>query len=93
MKCDLEEQASVVHRFEGSRAERVPWLERIDFSSRLTRLKNDEIESSYILPLKKELNIKAQNTKNPNLVHILVVVEAVLRNAYQLCTTPHQTGK
>ena len=43
VKGDIEEQASVVHDFGDSRSERVLWLERIDFSSHLARLKDEEI--------------------------------------------------
>jgi hypothetical protein len=50
----------------------------------LTILKDEEIWSSYKLLPKKELDAGSENTKDPNLVRILVIAEAVLRDAYQL---------
>jgi len=83
---DLEEQASVVHDFGDSRAERVPWLERTDFPSHLARLKDEEIWSSYRLLPKKELDAGSENAEDPILVRILVAAKAVLRDAYRLCS-------
>lgn len=87
MTRDLEEQASVVRDFGVSRAERVLWLERTDFPSHLAGLKDEEIKSSYTVPPKKVLDAgaDAESTDDPDLVRILVTVEAVLRDAYQLC--------
>jgi hypothetical protein len=45
-------------------------------------LKDKKIWSLYKLPSKKELNIDNKNTKDLNLVWILVAVKAVLRNVY-----------
>jgi len=45
-------------------------------------LKDKEIWSLYKLPLKKELNIGSKNTKDPNLICILVIAKAILRDAY-----------
>jgi hypothetical protein len=47
-------------------------------------LKNKEIWSLYKLLLKKELNAGSEDTKDPNLVRILVIAEAVLRDTYRL---------
>jgi hypothetical protein len=52
----------------------------------LTILKDKEIWSSYKLPLKKELDAGSENTEDPNLVRILVIAEAVLRDVYRLCS-------
>ena len=82
----MEEQASVVHDFRDSRAERVLWLEWTDFSSYLARLKDEEIWSSYRLLPKKELNAGGENAEDPILVRILVIAKAVLRDIYRLCS-------
>jgi len=50
----------------------------------LTILKDKEIWSSYKLPPRKELNGGNKNTEDPNLVRVLVIAEAVLRDAYRL---------
>ena len=86
MKCDREEQATVVQDIRDSRSERVPWLERTDFPSHLAGLKDEEIWSSYKLPPKKELDAGSENAKDPILVRILVVAEIVLRDVYRLCS-------
>jgi hypothetical protein len=83
---DLEEQATVVHDFGDSRAERVPWLERTDFPSHLAGLKDEEIKSSYTLPPKKHLDTGAEGAPDPDLVRILAAAEAVLRDVYELCS-------
>lgn len=54
------------------------------FLYHLTTLKDEEIWSSYKLPLKKELDAGSENAVDPKLVRILVAAEAVLRDAYQL---------
>lgn len=81
---DLEEQASVVYDFGDSRSERVPWLERTDFPSHLARLRDEEIRSSYALPLKKGIDTASVYAEDPNLVRILVAAKAVLRDVYRL---------
>jgi len=86
VKGDIEEQASVVHDFGDSRSERVPWLERTGFPSHLAGLKDEEIWSSYKLPPKKELDAGSEDAEDPSLVRILVAAEAVLRDAYRLCS-------
>jgi hypothetical protein len=55
-------------------------------------LKDKEIWSLYKLLPKKKLNISNKNTKDLNLVWILVVTKAVLRDVYQLYnnTSPDQ---
>ena len=52
--------------------------------SLLAKLKNEEIWGSYKLPPKRELNARGEEAEDPTLVRILVVTEAVLRDAYQL---------
>jgi hypothetical protein len=86
VKDDIEEQASIVYDFGDSRPERVLWLEQIDFLSHLARLKDEEIWSSYTLPLKKVLDAGAKNAEDLDLVRILVAAKAVLRDAYWLCS-------
>jgi hypothetical protein len=86
VKDDLEEQASVVHDFGDSRSERVPWLEMTAFPFHITKLKDEEIWSSYKLPPKKELDAGSENAEDPNIVRILVAAEVVLRDAYWLCS-------
>jgi hypothetical protein len=85
VKCDLEEQATVVQDIRDSRAERVPWLhDLMGFPSHLATLKDKEIWSSYKLPPKKELNAGSENAEDPNLIRILVIAEAVLKDVYRL---------
>jgi hypothetical protein len=87
MKCDLEEQVTVVQDIGDSRSERVPWLYDVTgFPYYMTTLKDEEIWSSYKLPPKKELDAGSEGTEDPNLVRILVVAETVLRDVYQLCS-------
>lgn len=87
VKCDLEEQATVVQDIGDSRSERVPWLHDVTgFPYHMTTLKDEEIWSSYKLPPKKELDTGGEGAEDPNLVRILVAAEAVLRDAYQLCS-------
>jgi Lhr-like helicase len=87
VKCDLEEQATVVQDIGDSRSERVPWLHDLTgFPYHMTTLKDEEIWSSYKLPPKKELDAGSENAEDPNLVRILVAAEAVLRDAYRLCS-------
>ena len=65
----------------------MPWLHDLTgFLSHLTTLKDEEIWSSYKLPLKKELNAGSEDAKDPKLVRILVAAEVVLRDAYRLCS-------
>jgi hypothetical protein len=87
MKYDLEEQATTVQDIGDSRSERVPWLHDVIRSPpHLTSLKDEEIWSSYKLPPKKELDAGGENAEDPDLVRILVAAEAVLRDAYRLCS-------
>ena len=87
VKVDIEEQANIVHDIGDSRSERVPWLHDLTgFPYHLTTLKDEEIWSSYKLPPKKELDAGSENAEDPNLVRILVAAEAVLRDAYRLCS-------
>ncbi|KAH9204426.1 hypothetical protein DL95DRAFT_247775, partial [Leptodontidium sp. 2 PMI_412] len=87
VKCDLVEQATIVQDIGDSRSERVPWLHDLThFPSHMITLKDEEIWSSYKLPPKKELDAGSGNEEDPNLVRILVAAEAVLRDAYRLCS-------
>jgi hypothetical protein len=85
MKYDLEKQVTIVQDIRDLRSERVPWLHDVTgFPYHLTTLKDEEIWSSYKLLLKKELNAGSEDTKDPNLVRILVIAKAALRDAYRL---------
>ena len=85
VKCDLEEQVTVVQDIGDSRSERVLWLYDImGFLYYMTMLKDEEIWSSYKLSPKKELNADGEGIEDPNLVRILIAIEAILRDAYQL---------
>ena len=87
VKCDLEEQATTVQDIGDSRSERVPWLHDLTgFPYHMTTLKDEEIWSSYKLPPKKELDAGSEDAEDPDLVRILVAAEAVLRDAYRLCS-------
>jgi hypothetical protein len=87
VKCDVKEQATVVQDIRDSRAERVPWLhDKTQIPPHLTSLADEEIWSSYKLPPKKELDGDSEDAEDPNLVRILVAAEAVLRDAYRLCS-------
>jgi hypothetical protein len=87
VKCDLEEQVTIVQGIGDSRSERVPWLHNVTgFPYHNTTLKDEEIWNSYKLPPKKELDTGSENAEDPNLVRILVATEAVLRDAYRLCS-------
>lgn len=87
VKCDLEEQATIVQDIRDSRSERVPWLHGLTrFPYHMTKLKDEKIWRSYKLPPKKELDSGSEDAEDPDLVRILVVAEAVLRDAYRLCS-------
>ncbi|KAF4611388.1 hypothetical protein G7Y89_g15625 [Cudoniella acicularis] len=87
MKCDIEEQATIVQDIRDLRSERVPWLHDLTgFLYHITTLKDEEIWSSYKLPPKKELDAGSEDAKDPYLVRILVTAEAVLRDVYRLCS-------
>ena len=85
MKYNLKEQVIIVQDIRDLRLERVLQLYNVmGFLYYLTILKDKEIQSSYKLLLKKELNIGSEDIKDPNLVRILVIAKAILRDAYQL---------
>jgi hypothetical protein len=87
MKCDLEEQATIIQDIRDSRSERVLWLYDVTgFPYHNTMLKDEEIWSSYKLLPKKELDAGSEDTKDPNLVRILLAAKVVLRDAYRLCS-------
>jgi hypothetical protein len=90
LKDHIIEQASIVQDFGESRSARVPWLEQTAFPSHLAKLKDEEIKSSYELPPKKELDVDA---KDVSLVQILAAAEALLRDAYQLCSDTSSNRK
>ena len=87
VKVDIEEQANIVYDIGDSRSERVPWLHDLTgFPYHLTVLKDEEIWGSYKLPPKRELDTGGENAEDPDLVRILVAAEAMLRDAYRLCS-------
>jgi hypothetical protein len=82
---DIKEQASIVYNIGDSRLERVLWLYNLTgFLYHMSNLKGEEIWSLYKLPPKKEPDSSSENTKDPDLVRILAVAEAMLRDAYRL---------
>ena len=50
----------------------------------MAKLKDEEIWSSYKLLLKKELNMGSEDSRDPDLIRILVITKAVLRDTYRL---------
>lgn len=87
VKVDIEEQASIVHDIGDSRSERVPWLHDLTgFPYHMPNLKGKEIWSLYKLLPKKDLDSSSENAKDPDLVRILAAAEAMLRDAYRLCS-------
>jgi hypothetical protein len=86
-----------VQSIRGSRTERAPWLARTGFYSHLEGLRDEEIKLSYVLPPKKildafgkgeltEAEVDAESGLDLDLVRILVAAEAMLRDAYELCS-------
>ncbi|KAJ4176250.1 hypothetical protein NW767_015506 [Fusarium falciforme] len=71
-----------------SRADRVPWLVHTGFPAHMRGLRDAEIQSSYSLPPKKLLDRDGggEGGDNSDLIRILVAAEAVLRDAYKLCS-------
>ena len=86
VKGDIKEQASIVHDFGDSKSKRMPWLKTTWFPSYMARLCNKEIQGSYKLLLKKELDWDAQGAVDADLICILVAAKSMLRDAYQLCS-------
>jgi hypothetical protein len=87
VRVDREGQASTVHAIGDSRAERVPWLHDVTrFPFHIGDLRDEEIWSSYKLLPKRELDAGSEDAQDPDLVRILVAAEAVLRDAYKLCS-------
>lgn len=87
IKKDLFQEAGVVRDIKESRSERIPWLHdvtRVPFH--LVHLKDEEIWASYKLPSKKELEGDHSAAGDPQLVRILNAAEAMMREAYQLCS-------
>ncbi|KAL6407531.1 hypothetical protein AUP68_08550 [Ilyonectria robusta] len=88
--CNLEEQAGIVQDEGGSQADRVPWLVHTGFPARMRGLRDAEIQSSYSLPPKKLLDLGGdgggEGEDDSDLIRILVAAEAVLRDAYKLCS-------
>jgi hypothetical protein len=54
------------------------------FLSHLTTLKDKEIWSLYKLLPKKKLDAGSEDTKDPNLVRILVIAKTILKDTYRL---------
>ncbi|KAF7880786.1 uncharacterized protein EAF01_000538 [Botrytis porri] len=87
VKKDLFKAAGVVRDIKESRSERVPWLHDVTkFPFHLVHLKDEEIWASYKLPSKKELDGDYLEADDPQLVRILHAAEAMMRDAYQLCS-------
>jgi len=80
---DITEQAGIVRDLNASRTERVPWLEKTGFPSYLAGLQDSQIKSAYKLPPKDPA--KATNSDR-DLARILAAVQALLSQAYQLCS-------
>ncbi|KAH7147165.1 hypothetical protein B0J13DRAFT_408939, partial [Dactylonectria estremocensis] len=86
---DLEEQARVVQDFGDSRSARAPWLKTLDFPGHLRGLKDDAIKVSYTLSPKRVLDgdvDENDDAEHPDLVWILNAAEAMLQDAYELCS-------
>ena len=86
VKQDLEDQAGVVHDLGDAKSAQVPWLDKTNFPFYLTGLTDVEIQSSFRLPSKKEMELPEQNEADVRLVRILLAAEAMLRDAYALCS-------
>jgi hypothetical protein len=85
VKVDIKGQASVVYNIGDSRSERVPWLYNLTgFPYHIPHLKGKEIWSLYKLPPKKELDSSSEYVQDPDLVRILAIAEAMLRDTYRL---------
>ncbi|KAH6974032.1 hypothetical protein EDB80DRAFT_693274 [Ilyonectria destructans] len=87
---DLEEKAGVVQDVGESRADRVPWLVHTGFPTHMRGLRDAEIQSSYSLPPKKLLDLggdgSSEGEADTDLIRIIIAAEAVLRDAYKLCS-------
>ena len=89
VKGDITEQAGIVQDFRDSRSARVPWLERTGFPSHLAGLRDEEIRSSYQLPHKgKEVGEGGDDDEeaDPTIARVVRAAEAILRDAYALCS-------
>ncbi|KAH7118689.1 hypothetical protein B0J13DRAFT_458074, partial [Dactylonectria estremocensis] len=92
---DLDEKAAIVQDVEESRADREPWVVYTGFPTHLQGLRDAEIKSSYKLPLNNGIDRHGDvgsgggygsEDDDPELARILLAAEAVLRDAYQLCS-------
>lgn len=86
---DADSKGMIVQDFTDSKSSRVPWLTRLGFPAHLKGLRDDEIRSSYTLPPKRVLDGCGDDTDSntdPDLIRILVAAEAMLRDAYELCS-------
>ncbi|KAM0126310.1 hypothetical protein ACHAO1_010122 [Botrytis cinerea] len=89
----LHKEAGIVYDIGDSRTERVPWLHDVTkFPFHLANLKDEEIGGSYKLPSGRELDGDYTNAEGPHLVRIFTAAEALLIDAYQLCsdTSPNR---
>ena len=69
IKVNIKEQASIIYNIRDLRLEKVLQLYNITgFLYYNTTLKDEEIQSSYKLLLKKELNKSNKNSEDPSLV-------------------------
>jgi len=85
VKHQIQQQRSVVWGFGDSRSKNVQWLNRTDFPTHTSGLKDEELKGSCTLPPTKVLDSDLESdTENPTPVEVLIVVETVLRDAYQL---------
>jgi hypothetical protein len=92
VKDDIAQEAGVVRDFGDSRSARVPWLERTGFPSHLSGLRDEEIRSSYQLPRRRAAaggggaEAADDDDDDADLARIADAAEAVLRDAYALCS-------
>jgi hypothetical protein len=63
----------------------VPWLDKTGFPAYLAGLQDSQIKSAYKLP-PKDTARAANNTGDQDLARILAIVQALLSQAYQLCS-------
>lgn len=85
VKGDFAEQAGIVQDFGDSRSAREPWLDRTGFLSHLAGLRDEEIRSSYQLPRMGKGGDDDEEA-DPTIARVVRAAEAVLRDAYALCS-------
>jgi hypothetical protein len=62
----------------------VPWLDKTGFPAYLAGLQDSQIKSAYKLPPKDAA--RAANNSDQDLARILAAAQALLSQAYQLCS-------